>query len=88
LKNIHTKVYLTNHFLTGAEKFQEGLQQLYMQKHAYGNTETMDLWNSWSEVSGQDVAQLKKTWTTVTGYPYLKVSVVLCFCDVSTDRGG
>jgi len=58
--------------ILGPEKFQEGLQ-VYMQKHAYGNTETVDLWNCWSEVSGQNVAHLMDTWTTVTGYPYLKV---------------
>jgi aminopeptidase N len=39
----------------GREKFQEGLG-LYMKRHAYGNTETVDLWNAWSEVSGQDVS--------------------------------
>ncbi len=44
-----------------------------MQRHAYGNTETVDLWNAWSEVSGKDIAGLMSTWTTVTGYPYLKV---------------
>jgi aminopeptidase N len=44
-----------------------------MSKYAYGNTETVDLWNSWSEVSQKDVAQLMDTWTTVTGYPYLTV---------------
>lgn len=56
----------------GPAKFQEGLQS-YMSKYAYGNTETVDLWNSWSEVSQKDVAQLMNTWTTVTGYPYLTV---------------
>jgi aminopeptidase N len=56
----------------GPEKFQEGLQ-LYMRKHAYGNTETVDLWNAWSHVSGKDVAGLMDTWTKVTGYPYLRV---------------
>ncbi len=50
---------------------------MYMQKHAYGNTETVDLWNCWSDVSGQNVAHLMDTWTTVTGYPYLKVSFCL-----------
>jgi puromycin-sensitive aminopeptidase len=58
--------------ILGPQKFQEGLQ-LYMRRHAYGNTETIDLWTAWSEVSGYDVAQLMKVWTTVTGYPYLKV---------------
>jgi aminopeptidase N len=60
------------HAILGDAKFQEGLQ-LYMKRHAYGNTETPDLWNAWSEVSGQDVAGLMHKWTTRMGYPYLKV---------------
>lgn len=66
-----TVVNMVSAFL-GADKFKEGLQ-LYMKRHAYGNTETVDLWNAWSEVSGKDVAALMKSWTTVIGYPYLKV---------------
>ena len=38
----------------GKEKFREGLQ-LYMKKHAYGSSETMDLWNAWSEVEKKKV---------------------------------
>jgi puromycin-sensitive aminopeptidase len=58
--------------ILGKDKFREGLQ-VYMKRHAYGNTETIDLWNCWSEVSGKNIPQLMNTWTTVTGYPYLKV---------------
>eukprot|EP00349_Pseudokeronopsis_sp_Brazil_P003492 CAMPEP_0202971974 /NCGR_PEP_ID=MMETSP1396-20130829/32169_1 /ASSEMBLY_ACC=CAM_ASM_000872 /TAXON_ID= /ORGANISM="Pseudokeronopsis sp., Strain Brazil" /LENGTH=881 /DNA_ID=CAMNT_0049701907 /DNA_START=22 /DNA_END=2667 /DNA_ORIENTATION=+ len=58
--------------ILGKDKFREGLQ-LYFRRHAYGNTETIDLWNAWSEVSGKDIAGLMKNWTTVTGYPFLKV---------------
>jgi aminopeptidase 2 len=32
------------HVVLGAEKFREGLS-LYMHKHQYGNTETIDLWS-------------------------------------------
>jgi aminopeptidase N len=60
------------HAILGADKFREGLQN-YMRKHAYGNTETEDLWNAWSEVSGKDVTQLMCAWTKVTGYPFLQV---------------
>ena len=56
----------------GKEKFREGLQ-VYMRRHAYGNTETPDLWQAWTEVSGIDVANLMSTWTTRMGYPYLQV---------------
>jgi aminopeptidase N len=65
-------VHPTQYILTGPEKFQEGLQ-VYMRKHAYGNTETVDLWNCWSQVSGKDVAGLMKAWTTVMGYPVVRV---------------
>lgn len=58
--------------IIGKEKFKEGLQ-VYMKRHAYGNTETIDLWTAWSEVSNKDIAGLMNTWTTVTGYPFLKV---------------
>ena len=59
--------------VVGREKFREGLQ-LYMSKHAYGNTNTSDLWQAWSDVSGVDIAAVMKTWTTRMGYPYLKVT--------------
>lgn len=58
--------------ILGKEKFREGLQN-YMRKHAYGNTETIDLWNEWTAVSGKDISQIMHTWTKVTGYPYLRV---------------
>lgn len=30
-----------------------------MKKHKYGNTETYDLWNAWSQVSGKDIGQVR-----------------------------
>jgi aminopeptidase N len=38
--------------ILGKDKFQEGLQH-YMSKHRYDNTETIDLWNAWTKVSGK-----------------------------------
>lgn len=32
--------------------------QEYMKKHKYGNTETYDLWDAWSQVSGKDIGQV------------------------------
>ena len=29
-----------------------------MKKHKYGNTETYDLWNAWSQASGKDIGQV------------------------------
>ena len=36
--------------LLGPEKFRQGLVN-YFKRHKYSNTETVDLWNAWSEVS-------------------------------------
>lgn len=59
--------------IVGDQNFQKGLQ-LYMKRHAYGNTRTTDLWNAWTEVSsGIDVAALMHSWTSKMGHPYLKV---------------
>jgi aminopeptidase N len=58
--------------LVGKDKFREGLQ-LYMRRHAYGNTETPDLWAAWSEVSGVNVGDIMHRWTKRMGYPYLRV---------------
>jgi aminopeptidase N len=41
--------------MAGKENFRDGLA-LYMSRHAYQNTETVDLWNAWSEVSKKDIA--------------------------------
>lgn len=58
--------------MLGPEKFQEGLR-LYMQRHQYGNTVTLDLWRAWQEVSGVDVPQMMASWTQQMGHPFLKV---------------
>lgn len=56
----------------GEAKFQEGLR-LYFQRHKFGNTETIDLWNAWSEASGKPIDKLMSSWTTQMGFPCLKV---------------
>ncbi len=58
--------------IIGKAAFQKGLQN-YMNRHAYGNTETADLWAAWSEASGHDIAKIMSTWTTYMGYPYVTV---------------
>jgi puromycin-sensitive aminopeptidase len=56
----------------GAEQFRAGLQ-LYMQRHQYGNTVTLDLWRAWQEVSGVDVPAMMASWTQQMGHPFLSV---------------
>ena len=60
----------------GADTFKKGLQ-MYMRKHAYGNTVTDDLWDSLQEAAGPTagwtVADLMGSWTKQMGYPVLRV---------------
>ena len=56
----------------GMGKFQEGLGN-YMKKHAYGNTETIDLWSAWEDVSGMPIQEMMASWTEQMGFPLVKV---------------
>jgi len=58
--------------LLGEEKFQEGLR-LYFERHRYGNTETADLWQAWSQVSGKPIDHMMRSWTEQMGFPVIKV---------------
>eukprot|EP00971_Amphidinium_carterae_P057897 1145120-Amphidinium_carterae.2 len=60
------------HEVLGHEAFQKGLQ-LYMQKHQYSNTETLDLWAAWNEASGMPLSEIMACWTEQMGYPLLEV---------------
>jgi puromycin-sensitive aminopeptidase len=57
----------------GKKAFQEGLAN-YMAKHAYGNTETFDLWNAWEETSGMPIGEMMKSWTEQMGFPMISVT--------------
>jgi len=57
----------------GHEAFQAGLKT-YFSKHAYGNTEGDDLWQTLSNASGKDIAQFMNTWISQSGYPVVSVS--------------
>ena len=46
----------------GLDLFVKGVR-LYLKRSAYGNSFTSDLWDAFSEVSGQDVAAIMATWT-------------------------
>jgi aminopeptidase 2 len=56
----------------GEDVFIEGVRR-YLKKHAYGNTETGDLWESLSEASGKDVGAVMDIWTKNVGYPVVSV---------------
>ncbi len=60
-------IHMLEQFL-GADTFRDGLR-VYLKKHAYGNTDTVDLWASLEEVSGQPVKAFMHAWTSQPGFP-------------------
>jgi len=59
----------------GAEAFREGLR-LYMQRHAYGNTETTDLWDAIEEASGEPARSIMDSWIYQGGYPLVTATPI------------
>lgn len=61
-------VLLMLHDYLGADAFRNGLR-VYLKRHAYSNTDTVDLWNALEEVSGKPVREFMTAWTSQSGYP-------------------
>ncbi|KAI9676269.1 MAG: Aminopeptidase 2 mitochondrial [Trizodia sp. TS-e1964] len=57
----------------GEDIFMEGIRR-YLKKHAFGNTQTSDLWAALSDASGKDVEKLMTIWTKKVGYPVVSVT--------------
>ena len=57
----------------GEETFMNGIRE-YLKKHAYGNTQTKDLWAALSDASGKDIERVMDIWTKNVGYPVVKVT--------------
>jgi aminopeptidase 2 len=57
----------------GEETFMEGIRR-YLKKHAFGNTETGDLWAALSDASGKDVGKVMDIWTKKVGFPVITVT--------------
>ncbi|KAF2178505.1 hypothetical protein K469DRAFT_695310 [Zopfia rhizophila CBS 207.26] len=57
----------------GEDTFMEGIRR-YLKKHAYGNTQTGDLWAALSDVSGKDVEKVMDIWTKRVGFPVVTVT--------------
>jgi puromycin-sensitive aminopeptidase len=66
------ELYLTE------DRFRAGIS-LYLQRHAFSNTETADLWAALEEVTGEPVGEIMDTWILQGGYPVVDVE--------STDDG-
>ena len=66
-------IHMLWHYL-GAEKFRDGLR-FYLKRHAYGNTDTIDLWDALEQKSHKPVKSFMSAWTTQTGYPIVHATV-------------
>jgi puromycin-sensitive aminopeptidase len=58
----------------GAEQFRQGVSH-YLRTHAYGNTETSDLWGALEVTSGQPVRQVMDSWIWQPGYPLVSAAL-------------
>jgi aminopeptidase N len=56
----------------GSETFRDGIRR-YLRAHAYGNTETHDLWDALEEASGEPVRRIMDAWIFQPGYPAIDV---------------
>jgi aminopeptidase N len=66
-------LHMLQHYL-GADDFRDGLR-LYLKRHAYGNTDSTDLWAAWEEVSGKPIGEFMDVWTGQPGYPIVQADV-------------
>lgn len=57
----------------GEDVFMEGIRQ-YLKKHAYGNTQTGDLWAALGAASGKNLEETMDIWTKHVGYPVVSVT--------------
>jgi puromycin-sensitive aminopeptidase len=56
----------------GEDVFRSGVGH-YLRTHAYGNTETSDLWDAIEHVSGEPVRRMMDSWIWQPGYPLVSV---------------
>lgn len=57
----------------GEDTFIQGVRN-YINKHAYGNTQTGDLWAALADASGKPVETVMDVWTKKVGYPVVQVT--------------
>lgn len=62
------------HQYLGADMFRDGLRH-YLKKHAYANTDTIDLWDALETVSKKPVKDFMAQWTGKAGYPIVQATV-------------
>ena len=57
----------------GAERFRDGIRH-YLATHAYGNTETSDLWDAIEAATGEPVRRVMDSWIWQGGFPLVRAS--------------
>lgn len=62
------------HRYIGDEAFRKGMK-IYLNRHAYKNAVTEDLWKALNESSNKNVEQMMSTWTKQKGFPVITVSI-------------
>lgn len=67
-------VLLMLHDYLGKTHFRDGLR-LYLKRHSYDNTDTVDLWAALEEVSQKPVKEFMGAWTGQAGYPIVKATL-------------
>jgi puromycin-sensitive aminopeptidase len=58
----------------GGERFRDGIRR-YLADHAYGNTETSDLWDAIETVTGEPVRRIMDSWIWQGGYPLVSAAL-------------
>jgi puromycin-sensitive aminopeptidase len=56
----------------GEDRFRDGIRR-YLAEHAYGNTETHDLWDALEAATGEPVRRMMDTWIFQGGHPVVTV---------------
>ncbi len=69
----------------GEKDFRDGLRY-YLKKHAYGNTDTVDLWAALEHVSGKPVKSFMHAWTSLPGYPVVHVNATDKTTEMTQER--
>jgi puromycin-sensitive aminopeptidase len=59
----------------GPERFRDGIRA-YLAQHAYGNTETTDLWDALEETTGEPVRRIMDSWIFQGGFPEIDVELL------------
>lgn len=61
------------HRYLGDADFRKGMS-MYLNRHAYQNTQTEDLWSALAESSGKPVHDVMASWTKQKGFPLITVN--------------